>query len=81
MARLQGRRALKLCACGKPLHYADASNWAKVERLVALLGEFVCVRLSDGTGYEVPRHYIALHGIKAQELPELAERYQWNKTE
>jgi hypothetical protein len=58
------------CPCGRPLHYTDAAVQAQVERLVERLGEQVPVATPTGT-WMVSRHYIALHGIRADELPAL----------
>jgi hypothetical protein len=57
-----------LCFCGQPLHYGDPVMQAHVQRLVDALGEYVKVTVG-GRAWMVPRHYIALHGIKAAELP------------
>ena len=62
------------CACGKPLHYSDPKIRAGVEDLIARLGPTIEVAVIGGKKFKVPRHYIALHGIKATELPELAAR-------
>lgn len=58
------------CHCGKPLHYNDPLARAGVDKLVADLGECVDVHCAGKT-YIVPRHYIALHGLKAIDLPNL----------
>lgn len=58
------------CACGKPLHYTDPADQARVERLVAAEGPDIMVRLGNRT-WLVPRHYIALHGVKGSDLPGL----------
>jgi hypothetical protein len=57
----------QLCFCGQPLHYADPVNQAAVQTLVDLLGERVRVT-SGGRSWLVPRHYIALHGLRQGEL-------------
>lgn len=57
-----------MCACGRPLHYRDPQIQAAVERLIAALGPTIRVTVG-GRSWEVPRHYIALHGLKAAELP------------
>lgn len=62
-----------LCHCGRPLHYTDPANEAFVRRLVANLGREVPVTVGTRT-WLVSRHYIALHGIKAWELPSLGFR-------
>ena len=61
----------ELCHCGRPLHYTDAAIEAYVRKMVELHGETIDVRASDGRWWKVPRHYIALHGIKEQELHKL----------
>lgn len=64
------------CACGRPLHYANPDSQRMVEGLIALVGdEYVLVTAHlDGKWrqWRVQRHYIALHGIKADELPAIA---------
>jgi hypothetical protein len=61
---------LMLCACGRPLHYTDAAMQAKVQALVDRLGPDVTVTVEDRS-WRVPRHYIALHGLRAADLPTL----------
>jgi len=41
-----------------------------MERLVREHGEFIFVTTPDGR-FKVPRHYIALHGLKTKEIPDL----------
>ena len=65
------------CDCGLPLHYSSSKSRRAVEDLVAELGPTVPVHTSQGS-WLVPRHFIALHGLKAIELPELAEKYGWS---
>lgn len=60
-----------LCHCGQPLHYHDPAVQALVERMVQHLGAEVPVTVPDGRVFLVPRHYIALHGVQAWELPSL----------
>ncbi len=71
----------KMCACGLPLHYDNAMDQAFIEAFITIHGECLNVRLmaEPGVVYRVPRHYIALHGIKAWELPDLAARYGFEK--
>jgi hypothetical protein len=66
------------CACGQPLHYSDPAIQALVERLIARLGPEIPVQVG-ARAWRVPRHYIALHGLKAWELPALATRYGWEE--
>jgi hypothetical protein len=56
------------CHCGRPLHYTNPASQAAVTRLVELFGARQPVRGPDGRIWLVPRHYIALHGLKADEL-------------
>jgi hypothetical protein len=58
------------CACGKPLHYTNPATRMQVERLVATAGPDVTV-LGNGRTWLMPRHYIALHGLKTRDLPSL----------
>jgi hypothetical protein len=62
---------MTLCACGKPLHYTNPDTQATVEGFIARLGETILVRVRD-RAWNVPRHYLALHGLAAQQLPTLA---------
>lgn len=59
-----------ICHCGQPLHYSSAPLRAFVDRLVASHGEHIKVTVKGRT-WLVQRHYIALHGLKAAELPQL----------
>lgn len=60
-----------LCHCGEPLHYSDTSVKAWIDKLIADKGEFVTVAGPDGRRWRVQRHYIALHGLKAEDLAAL----------
>jgi hypothetical protein len=66
------------CACGKPLHYSNPELQAVVDALIANLGPEIVVTTPDGS-WKVPRHYIALHGLKAYELSAVAERLGFGK--
>lgn len=59
-----------LCHCGRPLHYSTPEMQALVEHLIAEHGEFVNVTVDHRT-WRVPRHYIALHGLKGWEVASL----------
>ncbi len=61
------------CACGLPLHYNDPNIQTMVEKIILDRGEFVEISV-EGKRYKVQRHFIALHGIKAFELDQLAEQ-------
>jgi hypothetical protein len=58
------------CACGLPLHYTSMQAREYVDALIAALGPTLLITVGQQT-FRVPRHYIALHGIRAQELPTL----------
>lgn len=63
-------KVVEYCACGKPLHYTDATMREMVQKLVDQLGEEIPVIYGHKT-YMIPRHFIALHGLKALNLPKL----------
>lgn len=67
----------ELCPCGRPLHYTNPKDEAAVKDLVERLGELQPVHTPYGSAM-VPRHYIALHGLYAPELPLLKKRYGWD---
>ena len=69
---------MTLCGCGEPLHYSSPETQAMIERMVEEHGVTVNVVTVEGT-WAVPRHYIALHGLKERELPGLASIYGWEK--
>lgn len=58
------------CHCGRPLHYWDPTVQRYVENLIATSGENVRIETPRGA-WLVQRHYIALHGIRAADLPKL----------
>jgi len=58
------------CHCGKQLHYSDPTLQRIVERLIDLHGTMLIVTVG-GRSWLVPRHYIALHGIKGGEVHSL----------
>lgn len=60
----------ELCHCGKPLHYTDEVVEAFTKDLIRTAGPTVKVNVGNRT-WEVQRHYIALHGVRAAELPDL----------
>jgi hypothetical protein len=66
-----------VCPCGRLLHYPDAVTEAGMRRLVQRFGYWITVRLADGRAWRVPRHFLALHLLQADELPALAAQYGW----
>jgi len=69
---------MELCACGKPLHYSDPQKRFYVEEQISRLGPTTVVRVGDRQ-FIVPRHFIALHGLITDELPELAKKYKFDE--
>lgn len=67
-----------ICPCGEPLHYSDKRTERQINRLIRLMGELVMIVTPWGA-WKVPRHYLALHGVKASELGALAEKYGFEK--
>jgi hypothetical protein len=61
---------MKLCPCGKPLHYTDPGVEREVAAVVEEKGEFQRVTV-NGRTWLVSRHYIALHGLKGSEVASL----------
>jgi len=62
------------CACGE-VHELSAAVRAAYGTVTGGLPSSVPVRVPDVGCWLVPRIYIAVHGLKAEELPALAERY------
>lgn len=72
--------AEKLCVCGKPLHYFNEKFSEMMQKIISEMGEFVTVKvLGTNECYLVPRHFIALHGLDAKDLPRLAVKYGFKK--
>ena len=61
----------EMCHCGRPLHYNSSDIKAVVSAMVAEKGPRIEVTGPDGRKWLVPRHYIALHGLKPEDLPNL----------
>jgi hypothetical protein len=59
--------AVELCHCGQPLHYTSQRVAAWVGEEIRLLGPTVIVTVG-GRSWRVPRHYIALHGLKGRDV-------------
>jgi len=58
------------CYCGRALHYKAQAERERVQQLVDILGEFIPVAFKSKK-YSVQRHYIALHGLKGEDLAKL----------
>lgn len=65
-----------MCSCGRLLHYEDPATRTLMDKMVEKFGPLTTVVVGDRS-YRVPRHYIALHGLKAWEVPQLAVRFGW----
>jgi len=61
---------IEFCPCGRPLHYQLDFVKSMVEEAIRQHGEFVTVN-ALGRRFLVSRHYIALHGLAAEDLPRL----------
>lgn len=73
---MTGAPAQELCPCGRPLHYRDARVARTVHDLVERFGPTVVV-IAGPQAWHVPRHYVALHGIQAMRMAELARLHNW----
>lgn len=62
---------MKLCHCGKPLHYPYPETREMMEQLIAEAGEYVDVTVPGKGTWKVQRHYVAMHGLKAAEIEQL----------
>lgn len=67
------RNNVKRCACGLPLHYTSPEIQAQVQKQVDELGEWMPVQVGHER-YMVQRHYIALHGLKGNQVHSLMEQ-------
>lgn len=66
------------CPCGE-VHELSAATRGAYEAVTAGLPAEVKVEAPGGT-WLVPRIFIAVHGLKAAELPGLAERHGFART-
>ena len=62
-----------VCPCGD-VHELSAATRVAYDNITAGLPETVVIS-TGGRAWQVPRIYLAAHGLKADELPGLAERY------
>lgn len=61
------------CACGNALHYTHPDLMAQVQKLVDAYGDYTEIEVAGAGRFKVQRHYIALHGVRARDLPALAD--------
>jgi hypothetical protein len=67
-----------LCGCGRPVHYEDPRIERFVRSMIARKGPCVLVQVEgEDYGIWVPRHYIALHGLRGEHLVTLAALNGW----
>lgn len=59
------------CYCGRALHYTDTKTQTQVEEVIKKFGPNIVIKLDNNKRFLVPRHYIALHGIKNKDLNKL----------
>jgi hypothetical protein len=64
------------CPCGE-VHELSAAVRGAYEPVTAALPPDAVINVKGVGSWVVPKIYIAVHGLKADELPELAERYRW----
>ena len=61
------------CPCGQS-HAGEA--WELCVKLVHDFGELITVTI-ESRSWRVPRVWIGMHGLKAEDLPALAEKFGW----
>lgn len=62
------------CPCGEA-HEGDP-RWTVIKKIVLEHGETVVVTTPSGS-WNVPRAFIALHGLKGEDVGSLADKYGW----
>lgn len=67
------------CPCGDR-HLMTPGGLAALEQVTAGLDPLVTVGMPGGA-WRVPRLYIACHGLKAADLPQLAAVYGWERVD
>jgi hypothetical protein len=60
----------ELCHCGRPLHYTNPNTEFAMREMIRLLGPTLLVTVA-GRSWKVPRHYLALHGLKGRDVASL----------
>lgn len=69
---------MERCPCGDP-HQHSVVAASFVESVIRDQGRQMKVSNTSGRMWLVPRIYIALHGLRVIDLPELAARYKWSE--
>lgn len=77
-AKANGRRVDVLgCPC-EQMHSMSVVAWNAFVRVTEGRPlDAVEVMVGKGARFRVPRVYVACHGLRAEELPALAQRYGW----
>ncbi len=66
------------CCCGERHAWVDPVLHAIIGHVLMSRGERVVVEYR-GRAWLAPRVFIAWHGIKADKLPDLAAKYEWER--
>jgi hypothetical protein len=66
------------CPCGE-IHELSARTRVAYDNVTMGLPADVMITVPEGS-WRVPRIFLAVHGVKADELPALAERYGFPRT-
>lgn len=64
------------CPCGA-VHQLSGEARDAYRDVVRGLPAVIPIRVDGAGAWRVPRLYVAMHGLKAAELPGLAARYGW----
>lgn len=76
---MNSTKELPRCSCGENhTGQFDKPTRRFLRRTIKRQGRLQLVTTPSGT-WRVPRIYIAAHGLKAEEVPALAELYSWTK--
>jgi hypothetical protein len=67
------------CPCGED--HSSSPAWSAVLHFVSRQGETVPVEVTGGGEvWQVPRIWIAFHGVPARDLPELGTLHGWKRS-
>jgi hypothetical protein len=70
---------VRLCPCGRPLHYPTAPTRAFMVREIRRFGPTVTIPTAHGA-FRVPRHYFVLHGgFRQWEIDGHATHFGWRR--
>jgi len=71
-------QTLPPCPCGEDHLFLVGPGAVYLQGLILVRGPTVCISTAEGS-WQVPRIYIAAHGMSAVELPALAALYGWRR--